>query len=124
MKQVFPHLDLMGWYALGTAPTEADLKIQEQFLEINESSLFLQLDPSLERNSKEFPVSVYESAMDIVGGETRLLFIKANYKIETNEAERVAVDHVAKASTSSHERGNGSARKCSSFFAPITKDTG
>lgn len=30
VKQVFPNLDLMGWYSLGATPTEADLKLHKQ----------------------------------------------------------------------------------------------
>ena len=30
VKQVFPHLDFMGWYSLGITPNESDLKIHEQ----------------------------------------------------------------------------------------------
>jgi COP9 signalosome complex subunit 6 len=30
VKQVFPQLDFMGWYSLGSKPAEADLKIHEQ----------------------------------------------------------------------------------------------
>ncbi|KAG1102503.1 hypothetical protein G6F42_017355 [Rhizopus arrhizus] len=30
LKQVFPHLDFMGWYTLGSSPSEADLKLHEQ----------------------------------------------------------------------------------------------
>lgn len=30
VRQVFPHLDFMGWYTIGVAPTELDLKIHDQ----------------------------------------------------------------------------------------------
>lgn len=30
VKQVFPDLDFMGWYTLGSFPTETDLKLHEQ----------------------------------------------------------------------------------------------
>ncbi|KAG0178454.1 COP9 signalosome complex subunit 6 [Apophysomyces sp. BC1021] len=99
LKQVFPQLDFMGWYSVGVAPTETDLKLHDQ---VNESSLFLQLNPvSLASGAKEFPVSIYESIIDV--HDARLMFIKVPYKVETNEAERVAVDHVAKPSVSGAE---------------------
>ncbi|KAI9490782.1 Mov34/MPN/PAD-1 family protein [Zychaea mexicana] len=104
LKQVFPHLDFMGWYSLGNMPSESDLKIHEQLLQVNESSIYLQLDPAgIAGGTKEFPVKIYESTMDMIDEQARLVFVKAPYKIETNEAERVAVDHVAKPSTSSRE---------------------
>lgn len=97
LKQVFPNLDFMGWYSIGTEPTELDLKLHEQFLQVNESAIYLQLDPA--GSSKQFPVTIYESSMDMIQEQVRLVFVKSTYKIETNEAERVAVDHVAKPST-------------------------
>ncbi|KAI8388456.1 uncharacterized protein BYT42DRAFT_560151 [Radiomyces spectabilis] len=110
MRQVFPNLDFMGWYSLGAFPTEKDLKVHEQFLQVNESALFLQMDPvSLAAGSKEFPVVIYESIMDLDDETPRLMFVKSAYKVETEEAERIAVDHVAKPSTSSAESGVGNA---------------
>ncbi|KAI7860545.1 maintenance of mitochondrial structure and function-domain-containing protein [Circinella umbellata] len=104
LKQVFPHLDFMGWYSLGITPNESDLKIHEQLLQVNESAIYLQLDPAgIAGGAKEFPVKIYESAMDIIDEQARLVFVRAPYQIETNEAERVAVDHVAKPSTSSRD---------------------
>ncbi|KAI8889415.1 COP9 signalosome subunit 6 [Backusella circina FSU 941] len=109
LKQVFPQLDFMGWYSLGSKPTEAELKIHEQFLQVNESCLFLQMDPSgLTGGAREFPVTIYESIIDVVEGNMRVVFIKASYKVETEEAERIAVDHVAKPSSSSADSGVGS----------------
>ncbi|KAK4510413.1 uncharacterized protein ATC70_004843 [Mucor velutinosus] len=110
LKQVFPNLDFMGWYTLGSSPSEADLKLHEQFLQVSESALFLQMDPmALQATgaAKEFPVDIYESIIDIVEGNTRLAFIKSTYKVETGEAECIAVDHVAKPSSSSADTGLG-----------------
>ncbi|KAI9310169.1 maintenance of mitochondrial structure and function-domain-containing protein [Dichotomocladium elegans] len=107
LKQVFPNLDFMGWYTIGTSPTEADLKLQEQFLQVNESAIFLQLDPS--SGTRDFPVHIYESTLDIIDQQARLVFVKAPYHVETNEAERVAVDHVAKPSSSGGEASLSSA---------------
>lgn len=44
-KQVFPDLEFLGWYANGDMPTQADVKMHKEILEINESSLFLKLNP-------------------------------------------------------------------------------
>ncbi|KAI8344278.1 maintenance of mitochondrial structure and function-domain-containing protein [Chlamydoabsidia padenii] len=112
LKQVFPNLDFIGWYSTGTTPTERDLKIHGQFLEKCESSLFLQLDPRAitnETSQKSLPVGMYESIYDLSHQEIpRVQFVKNHYKIETNEAERIAVDHVAKPDMSSHESSLGS----------------
>lgn len=45
------------------------------------------------------------------GGHTRLAFIKASYKLETGEAERIAVDHVAKPSSTTSDTSLGNTRK-------------
>lgn len=63
--------------------------------------------------AKEFPVDIYESIIDIVEGNTRLVFIKSTYKVETGEAECIAVDHVAKPSSSSADTGLGNTCKSS-----------
>ncbi|GAA5798105.1 COP9 signalosome subunit 6 [Helicostylum pulchrum] len=108
LKQVFPTLDFMGWYSLGPKPTESDLKLHEQFLQVNDSALFLQMDPNaLSGGEREFPIDIYESIIDMVDERTRLVFIKSTYKVETGEAECIAVDHVAKPSSSSHDTGLG-----------------
>ncbi|KAI8047493.1 maintenance of mitochondrial structure and function-domain-containing protein [Thamnidium elegans] len=108
LKQVFPTLDFMGWYSLGPKPTESDLKLHEQFLQVNDSVLFLQMDPNaLSGGEREFPIDIYESIIDMVDERTRLVFIKSTYKVETGEAECIAVDHVAKPSSSSHDTGLG-----------------
>jgi COP9 signalosome complex subunit 6 len=70
------------------------------------------MDPSgLTGGAREFPVTIYESTIDVVEGNMRFVFIKAPYKVETEEAERIAVDHVAKPSSSSTDSGIGSSRK-------------
>ncbi|GAA5810105.1 hypothetical protein MFLAVUS_003524 [Mucor flavus] len=108
LKQVFPTLDFMGWYSLGPKPTESELKLHEQFLQVNDSALFLQMDPNaLSGGEREFPIDIYESIIDMVDERTRLVFIKSTYKVETGEAECIAVDHVAKPSSSSHDTGLG-----------------
>ncbi|KAG1375190.1 hypothetical protein G6F61_008678 [Rhizopus arrhizus] len=111
LKQVFPTLDFMGWYSIGIQPTELDLKLHEQFLGVNESSLFLQMNPAaLVNGTKQFPIEIYEPMMDMVDGNyTRLVFIKTSYKLETGEAERIAIDHVAKPSSTTSDTSLGNA---------------
>ncbi|KAG1517117.1 hypothetical protein G6F53_001620 [Rhizopus delemar] len=88
LKQVFPTLDFMGWYSIGIQPTELDLKLHEQ----------------------QFDIEFYEPIMDMVDGNyTRLVFIKTSYKLETGEAERIAIDHVAKPSSTTSDTSLGNA---------------
>ncbi|RIB24156.1 COP9 signalosome complex subunit 6A [Gigaspora rosea] len=105
-RQVFPQFDFLGWYTMGPYPTEADIEIHKQMMEFNESPLFLQMNPFEMVTSKNLPITVYESIIDIIEGQAHTLFIKSQYKIETGEAERIAVDHVAH--TTLGEGGEGS----------------
>ena len=98
VKQVFSEMDFLGWYTTGDQPTAADIHVQKQICEINESPVFLKLNP-VARNS-DLPVSVYESVIDLVNGETKMLFVQLPYVLATEEAERIGVDHVARVSTS------------------------
>lgn len=54
--------------------------------------------------AKELPISIYESELHVIQDNPTLLFVKVPYKIETGEAERISVDHIARISPS----GSGS----------------
>merc|ERR1719259_1113940 len=97
-KQVFSDMDFLGWYSTGDHPTTIDADVHKQILEINESPLFLQLNPGA-KNS-DIPLTTYESLIDIVKGEANMLFVKLNYSLATEEAERIGLDHVAKITNS------------------------
>merc|ERR1719323_1286864 len=101
-KQVFSEMDFLGWYSTGENPTENDIDVHKQICEINESPLFLQLNPNSNRPSN-LPVAVFESVIDIVGGEARMLFVKLGYTLATEEAERIGLDHVARISGGTDE---------------------
>lgn len=95
-KQVFPKWDFLGWYSVGVEPCLYELTIHKQFTDFNESPLYLLLNPHVQPTSRALPLTLYESIIDIVSGSSpQLLFIPSSYKIITQEAERIAVDHVA-----------------------------
>lgn len=83
-KQVFSEMDFLGWYSTGEAPTEDDISFHKQICEVNESPLFLQLNP-ISKKPSDLPICVFESVIDIVGGETRMLFVKLGYTLATEE---------------------------------------
>eukprot|EP00093_Oithona_nana_P000585 00585.XXX_1686_2738_1 [CDS] Oithona nana genome sequencing. len=101
-KQVFADMDFLGWYSTGESPNEDDIDVHKQICEINESPLFLQLNPVSGRPA-DLPICVYESVIDIVRGETRMLFVKLGYTLATEEAERIGLDHVARISSGTSE---------------------
>ena len=42
---------------------------------------------------------MYESIIDLVNNEASVLFVKINYTLVTEEAERIGLDHMARSST-------------------------
>lgn len=96
-KQVFSDMDFLGWYTTGDAPNESDIKVHKQLCEINESPIYLKLNP-LAGHTDQLPVSLYESVIDLINGEATVLFVELQYTLATEEAERIGVDHVARVS--------------------------
>jgi len=103
-KQVFSEMDFLGWYSTGNGATDSDIKIHKQFFPINESPVFLQLNPT--SRTSDLPISLFESVIDLVNGEATVLFVDIPYTLATEEAERIGVDHVARMSTA--ETGDSS----------------
>ena len=58
--------------------------------------------------AKELPIYVYESEVHLVNDTPITQFVKLGYKIETIDAERISVDHIARVLQSG---GTGSMRK-------------
>lgn len=56
------------------------------------------LDADPDPTVREIPIAIYESEVKIIKDEATLLFAKVNYRIDTGDAERLAVDHVARLS--------------------------
>lgn len=107
-RQVFPKFDFLGWYTIGGQPTPGHMAVHQQFFLFNESPLFLQLNPAIPATAKELPISIYESILgDATSADNSTVFLKVPFKIETGEAERIAVDHVA-AQISAAGAGTGS----------------
>lgn len=103
-KQVFSDLDFLGWYTTGDSLIESDIKVHKQICEINESPVFLKLNP--QGRHTELPLSIYESVIDLVSGEATMLFVELTYTLATEEAERIGLDHMARMST--NEAGESS----------------
>ncbi|KER21584.1 Mov34/MPN/PAD-1 family protein [Opisthorchis viverrini] len=109
-KQVYPDLDIVGWYTTGGPITEHDELFNRQvdtafsnldsfiqMQELNESLIILKLDP-LHSCGEQLPVRIYESVVDNDG---RIHFRQVLYTLATDEAERIGVDYVARISMTS-----------------------
>lgn len=110
-QQVFPTLDLLGWYTNAKQPRERDLKIFNQLTESTDVSgpiLLLYHPASIIQSSsttnKELPIQIYEFTQS-TGASEGQVFVKCTYDVQTSEAERIAVDYVAKPNAGSKESG-------------------
>ncbi|CAL5405176.1 unnamed protein product [Camellia sinensis] len=83
-KKVFPNFYILGWYSTGSEAQEADMQIHKALMDINESPVYVLLNPSINHAQKDLPVTIYESVM-----------VALEATITTVEAERISVDHVA-----------------------------
>lgn len=95
-KQVFPKLDLVGWYTTGSSIGEHDMSINQTLMELNESPILMLLDTKVDATRKDLPVMLFETEMHVVDGSPVHTFAKAAYSMETSDAERIGVDQVAK----------------------------
>ncbi|KAG8087992.1 hypothetical protein GUJ93_ZPchr0010g10797 [Zizania palustris] len=66
-----------------------------QLMDVNESPVYLLLNPAINLSQKDLPVTLNESESHAIDGSLQLIFVRTNYTIETVEAERIYVDHVA-----------------------------
>ncbi|CAK9873661.1 unnamed protein product [Sphagnum jensenii] len=94
-KKVFPKYDVLGWYSTGSDIQDSDMLIHKALTDINESPVYLLLNPTINHAQKDLPISIFESELHVIEGVPSLIFVNASYTIETVEAERISVDHVA-----------------------------
>ncbi|KAH9804592.1 COP9 signalosome complex subunit 6a [Citrus sinensis] len=114
-KKVFPHFYILGWYSTGSDAQESDMHIHKALMDINESPVYVLLNPSINPAQKDLPVTIFESVfilllvnfymswvvivvnpeLHVIEGIPQLIFVRSSYTIETVEAERISVDHVA-----------------------------
>ncbi|EES14305.1 hypothetical protein BDA96_07G231000 [Sorghum bicolor] len=94
-KKVFPDFYVLGWYSTGSDVHETDMQIHKALMDVNESPVYLLLNPTINLSQKDLPVTIYESELHVIDGSPQLIFVRSNYTIETVEAERISVDHVA-----------------------------
>ncbi|KAH9556656.1 hypothetical protein CY35_07G041300 [Sphagnum magellanicum] len=94
-KKVFPKYDVLGWYSTGSDIQDSDMLIHKALTDINESPVYLLLNPAINHAQKDLPIAIFESELHVIEGVPSLIFVNASYTIETVEAERISVDHVA-----------------------------
>jgi len=105
-KKVFKDYEFMGWYSTGHGIVPADMDIHKQISEFNENPLYLQLNTQITSAMRELPIFIYESELRILDDSPTHLFVRVPYKIETGEAERISVDHIARITTTGSGTGS------------------
>jgi len=100
-KQVFPSLELMGWYTVTQQPTSKHIALHEQFVGYTPNPILLILQPfgassHGDASGQSLPLKAYEPTVEIRDRTARNVFVEATFAVETGEAERIAVDWSAK----------------------------
>jgi len=95
LTRVFENSEILGWYSTGKAIENYDLQIHQQVEQFNETPLYLMLNPEPAPGSRELPLTLFETTIK-TGGDDKphVSFSKVSYRVETTEAERIAVDHL------------------------------
>mmetsp|Transcript_29079 Transcript_29079/g.76173 ORF Transcript_29079/g.76173 Transcript_29079/m.76173 type:complete len:347 (-) Transcript_29079:1505-2545(-) len=113
-KEVFPKLDTVGWYCTGDDITSQHSELHAQMLgladnpvffldqetknlQISESPVMLMLNPTPREFARELPLRIFEQHVEIVANVQKKSFVSLGYALASEEAERIGVDHIAKA---------------------------
>jgi len=92
----FPSYELIGWYSVGKEVIEEDFAIHRIVSEMNENPLLLMVDPDISKETKELPVKMLESVMQVRDEVTKMVFVNKEFQIDTMEPERIAIDFIVK----------------------------
>lgn len=95
MKKVMGDMDVVGWYTTGPNIHSGDHVIHRTMCELFDTAILMLVDMSAVATSQELPLSVFEGDIRILDGASSVVFAPASFRIETQEAERIALDHVA-----------------------------
>lgn len=107
VKQVFPELDLIGWYSttpltnnLQPTSREGDISLHRQISEFIPNPIYLKLNPHKRESdpkiSGSLPLSVYEPVIEIDSQGEKLDLIEVGWTIVTEDVEIIGLEHNAK----------------------------
>uniref|UniRef100_A0A6G1SCN0 COP9 signalosome complex subunit 6 n=1 Tax=Aceria tosichella TaxID=561515 RepID=A0A6G1SCN0_9ACAR len=106
VKQVFPELDLIGWYS--TTPqidgNSEDgnfvVSLHKQISEFIANPIYVKLNPNSRESdpkiSGSLPLKIYEPVIEISGSDENLNLIEAGWTIVTDDVEIIGLEHNAK----------------------------
>jgi COP9 signalosome complex subunit 6 len=125
-KRGFEAIDIVGWYSTGKDVHEHDLSLHQQMEQFNENPFYLLLDPQPLPGAKELPIHLLETNVKTVAGSNTVLteFERVPYHIDSNDAERIAVDHVSRVSGSGKSQLNSHLVNMHSSIKMLTERIG
>lgn len=100
--QTFPNYEFLGWFHilpnLPMHPVHLSLSIHEQISQVCDNPILVVMNPEEDHlASSELPFRAYEP----IYRDMKIEFVEIPIKIETGEAERIAVDDIVKGADSS-----------------------
>jgi hypothetical protein len=101
-KEAFSTYEMLGWYCTGEKLDKVHSSIQSLLTSYNERPLLLLFNPK-STNDKELPISIYEELV-LQNGQKE--FQQTQFKIESDEGERVTAVHCAKVVSGGNEGGS------------------
>lgn len=100
--EVYSETELVGWYCVAKNATDAHRKMHEEFLQYNESPLFLVMDPEPAIDSKELPILILERQNT---DDSSTALAPVSFRLETLQAEYISMEQVAKTAPADGESG-------------------
>ncbi|KAL6275453.1 hypothetical protein ACE6H2_019054 [Prunus campanulata] len=93
-KKVFPHFYILGWYSTGTDAQESDMNIHKAvifvtfliayayLMDINESPVYVLLNPLINPAQKDLPITIYESvAAHLTGIHSAIKMLNSRIRV-------------------------------------------
>ena len=95
---VYPQYELLGWYTVSSQVQQSDLSVHRQMFAFNESPLCVVMNPSPSPQDRSLPVSIFEAQVHLLGDtqQPTMLFVGLAFGLETEQAEQISVEEVAK----------------------------
>jgi len=95
VSEAYADYECLGWYSSGSSIVPHDYQLQKQLTKYNERPLYLLMDPSASI-SRDLPLTLYEERTHVVGDQTSSEFVKTEYTVAADEAEKITVTYCAK----------------------------
>jgi hypothetical protein len=93
-SQIYTEYEVLGWYSTGDKILNTDSIVHKQFMQFNESPLYLLCETEVDKGVNDLPLYIFESTVIIKDEKEEIMWSKQNFTITSKESERIAVDNV------------------------------